>query len=235
MVDTFFWLPFYNANIFFGVDGISVVLILLTSFLTPICILLSWNTSIVSTAKDYNIAFLVLESILFGVFLSLDVLFFYVLFEAVLIPMYIIVGCFGSRERRIRASYLLFLYTLVSSLLMFLAILFLFFRYGTTNYLLLKTISFDPVSERFCWFAFFFSFAVKMPLIPFHIWLPEAHCEADFILNILKISRKNYKKRGKRVSVNSVVLFYFLGNKKYNFLKFWVVCVLIMFYDFLNI
>jgi NADH-quinone oxidoreductase subunit M len=123
-------------------------------------------------------AFLFLESILFGVFTSLDIMLFYLLFEAVLIPMYLIVGVYGSRERRIRASYLLFLYTLVSSIFMFLAILYIYFKTGTTDYLTLKTICLDFDVEKVCWLAFFLSFAVKMPLVPFHIWLPEAHCEA---------------------------------------------------------
>jgi len=129
-------------------------------------------------AKQYNIAFLVLESILFGVFLSLDIMMFYIFFEAVLIPMYFVVGVYGSRKRRIRASYMLFLYTLLSSLFMFVSILFIYFSFGTTDLQTLKAIQFDTFTERCCWFAFFLSFAVKMPLIPFHIWLPEAHCEA---------------------------------------------------------
>lgn len=100
--------------------------------------------------KDYNIAFLFLESILLGVFCSLDLLVFYLLFEAVLIPMFFIVGIFGSRERKVRASYLLFLYTLVSSILFFIAILYIYFKTGTTNYLLLKTFMFEPMVERVC-------------------------------------------------------------------------------------
>lgn len=100
--------------------------------------------------KDYNVAFLVLEAILIGIFCSLDLLVFYLLFEAVLIPMFFIVGIFGSRERKVRASYLLFLYTLVSSILLFVAILFIYFKTGTTNYLLLKTFQFDPLVERLC-------------------------------------------------------------------------------------
>lgn len=103
---------------------------------------------------------------------------FYILFEAVLIPMFLVIGFYGSRERRIRSSYMLFLYTLISSIIMFVSILFIFFKYGTTDYLILRTVEFDPTSEKLCWFAFFLSFAVKMPLVPFHIWLPEAHCEA---------------------------------------------------------
>jgi NADH:ubiquinone oxidoreductase subunit 4 (subunit M) len=101
-------------------------------------------------AKNYCFAFFFLESILFGVFSSLDILFFYLLFEVVLIPMFFIIGLYGSRERRIRAAYLLFLYTLLTSLIMFLAILFIFFKYGTTEFITLKTIVFEPISERFC-------------------------------------------------------------------------------------
>jgi len=119
--------------------------------------------------KQYCIAFFLLEFILFCVFSSLDLLVFYIFFEAVLIPMYLIIGFYGSRERRIRSSFLLFLYTLISSILMFVAILFIFFQYGTTDFLTLKTIQFDPFVEKICWLAFFLSFAVKMPLVPFHI------------------------------------------------------------------
>jgi NADH:ubiquinone oxidoreductase subunit 4 (subunit M) len=100
--------------------------------------------------KEYIIAFFFLEAILFGVFSSLDVLLFYLLFEAVLIPMFLLVGFYGSRERRIRAAYLLFLYTLLSSLFMFLSILFIYFKFGTTDYLILKTVVFDSFSEKIC-------------------------------------------------------------------------------------
>jgi NADH-ubiquinone oxidoreductase chain 4 len=124
---------------------------------------------LINNSKDYIIAFLLLESILFAVFSCLDVMFFYLLFEAVLIPMFLIIGFYGSRGRKIRSAYMLFLYTLFSSLLMFLAILYIYFKFGSTDYLTLKTVVFDPISEKFCWFAFFLSFAVKMPLIPFHI------------------------------------------------------------------
>ena len=144
----------------------------------PACILLCWNKSLTNQAKEYCIAFFFLESILFAVFSSLDLLIFYILFEAVLIPMYLLIGFYGSRERRIRSSYMLFLYTLVSSIIFFVSILYIYFKFGTTDYLVLKTIQLDPFAEKLCWCAFFLSFAVKMPLVPFHIWLPEAHCEA---------------------------------------------------------
>jgi len=120
--------------------------------------------------KEYICFFFLLEAILLGIFCCLDLFVFYLLFEAVLIPMYFIVGVYGSRERKVRASYFLFLYTLISSILMFVAILLIYFKTGTTSYLILKT--FCPLNfalENYCFFAFFFSFAVKMPLVPFHV------------------------------------------------------------------
>jgi len=110
-----------------------------------------------------------LESILLGVFCSADLLVFYVLFEAVLIPMYFLIGIFGSRERKVRASFLLFIYTLASSIFMFVAILFLYFKTSTTNIFLLKAVYLTCFEENLCWIAFFLSFAVKMPLMPFHV------------------------------------------------------------------
>jgi NADH:ubiquinone oxidoreductase subunit 4 (subunit M) len=172
------WFSSININCIFGIDGLALIMIILTAFLIPICIILCWNRSLIKNTKDYIIAFLLLESILFAVFSCLDIMLFYLLFEAVLIPMFLIIGFYGSRGRKIRSAYMLFLYTLFSSLIMFLAILYIYFKFGSTDYLILKTVVFDPMSEKFCWFAFFFSFAVKMPLMPFHIWLPEAHCEA---------------------------------------------------------
>jgi NADH:ubiquinone oxidoreductase subunit 4 (subunit M) len=100
--------------------------------------------------RDYIIAFFLLETILFGVFFSLDLIIFYILFEAVLIPMFLIIGLYGSRQRRIRSAYMLFLYTLLSSLFMFLSILFIFFNFGTTDYLILKTVNFSSFSENLC-------------------------------------------------------------------------------------
>jgi proton-translocating NADH-quinone oxidoreductase chain M len=173
------WLTLPNLAIGFGLDGLSLTMIVLTGFLIPVCLILHWNFSTTKNVKEFNIYFLVLESVLFGIFISLDLLFFYLLFEAILIPMYFIIGIYGSRERKIRASYLLFLYTMISSVFMFIAILYLFFNFGTGNYQLLKTFQLDSNIEKFCWFAFFLAFAVKMPLVPLHVWLPEAHAEAS--------------------------------------------------------
>jgi len=179
------WLLFNNNQIILAVDGLSITMILLTTFLMPICILLFWANSQSNSVWGYCFAFLTLEFILLTVFSSLDLLIFYILFEAVLIPMYFIVGFYGSRQRKIRAAYMLFLYTLVSSILMFISILFIYLKTGSTNYLLLRQYEFDLYTEYCCWLAFFSSFAVKMPLMPFHIWLPEAHCEAPTAGSVL--------------------------------------------------
>ena len=171
------WLKFFNINFIIGIDGISLFFILLTTFLFPICILSSYNY-IKFNNKFFYINFLVMESILILVFSGLEIIFFYVFFESVLIPMYLILGFFGSRERKILASYMFFIYTFVGSVLMLLAILFIYFYAGTSNYLVLLTYNFDPYLQKLLWLAFFVSLAVKVPMLPFYIWLPEAHVEA---------------------------------------------------------
>jgi proton-translocating NADH-quinone oxidoreductase chain M len=160
-----------------GIDGISLFFVLLTTFLIPICLLASWD-SIKIHIREYSIAFLFLESVLICVFTVLDVLFFYIFFEAVLIPMFLIVGVWGSRERKIRAAYQFFVYTLIGSVLMLLAILYIYHQTGTTDVQVLTTISFDFNTQIILWLAFFASLAVKVPMVPSHIWLPEAHSEA---------------------------------------------------------
>ena len=121
------------------------------------------------------IAFLVMESLLFIVFSVLDLLLFYVFFESILIPMFIIIGIWGSRERKVRAAYMLFLYTLLGSVFMLLAILYIYSIVGSTDYQILLAYDFEAVIQRWLWLAFFASFAVKIPMLPFHIWLPESH------------------------------------------------------------
>jgi proton-translocating NADH-quinone oxidoreductase chain M len=171
------WVPSLNLNMTLGIDGISLFLILLTTLLIPLCILASW-TGIKTNLKEYLISFLVMESFLIGVFCVLDLLIFYILFESVLIPMFLIIGVWGSRERKIRASYFFFLYTLVGSVLMLLGVLYVYYVVGTTNYEVLSTCSFTLTEQKFLWLAFFASFATKVPMMPMHIWLPEAHVEA---------------------------------------------------------
>lgn len=164
-------------TIVFGVDGISLFFVLLTTFLIPICILVSWN-SVEIYVKEYCIAFLILESLLIAVFSVADLLLFYLFFESVLIPMFLIIGIWGSRERKIRAAYQFFLYTLLGSVLMLLAILLIYFQTGTTDYQILCTTEWSEPRQLLLWCAFFASFAVKVPMVPVHIWLPEAHVEA---------------------------------------------------------
>jgi NADH-quinone oxidoreductase subunit M len=159
-----------------GVDGISMPFVLLTAFLMPFCILASWE-SISTRVREYMIAFLVLETMMIGVFVALDTVLFYVFFEAGLIPMFLIIGIWGG-ARRIYASFKLFLYTLLGSVLMLLAIMAMYWDAGTTDIIQLLQHKFSPRLQFWLWIAFFASFAVKMPMWPVHTWLPDAHVEA---------------------------------------------------------
>jgi NADH-quinone oxidoreductase subunit M len=159
-----------------GVDGISMLFVILTTFLMPICILASWE-SVESRVREYMIAFLVLESLMIGVFCALDMVLFYLFFEAGLIPMFLIIGIWGGK-RRVYASFKFFLYTLLGSVLMLLAMMAMYNQAGTTDIPTLLTTKFDPAMQKWLWLAFFASFAVKMPMWPVHTWLPDAHVEA---------------------------------------------------------
>ncbi|MCD2181485.1 NADH-quinone oxidoreductase subunit M [Rhizobium sp. TRM96647] len=159
-----------------GVDGISMLFVILTTFLMPFCVLASWN-SIEKRLKEYMIAFLVLEVFMVGVFVSLDIVLFYVFFEAGLIPMFIIIGVWGGKDR-VYASYKFFLYTLLGSVLMLLAIMAMYWQAGTTSIPELLAYNFPRQMQTWLWLAFFASFAVKMPMWPVHTWLPDAHVQA---------------------------------------------------------
>ena len=159
-----------------GVDGISMLFIVLTAGLMPICILASWE-SIQTRVSEYMIAFLVLETLMIGVFCALDLVLFYLFFEGGLIPMFLIIGVWGGK-RRVYASFKFFLYTLLGSVLMLLAILAMYNMAGTTDIALLLHYHFPPAMQTWLWLAFFASFAVKMPMWPVHTWLPDAHVEA---------------------------------------------------------
>jgi len=159
-----------------GVDGISMLFVILTTFLMPICILASWG-SVESRVREYMIAFLVLESLMIGVFCALDLVLFYIFFEAGLIPMFLIIGIWGGK-RRIYASFKFFLYTLLGSVLMLLAMMAMYNFAGTTDIPTLLATKFPPKMQTWLWLAFFASFAVKMPMWPVHTWLPDAHVEA---------------------------------------------------------
>jgi len=165
-----------GINYHMGVDGISMLFVLLTTLLTPLCIYASWE-SISTRVKEYMIAFLIMETMMIGVFCALDFVVFYLFFEGGLIPMFLIIGIWGG-ERRIYATFKFFLYTLLGSVLMLLAILAMYLQAGTTDIPTLMATGFDPVWQRWLWLAFFASFAVKIPMWPVHTWLPDAHVEA---------------------------------------------------------
>jgi proton-translocating NADH-quinone oxidoreductase chain M len=171
------WVCSYNLYIFIGVDGISLLFILLSTFLVPICILASWH-SIKNSIKEYYAYFLLIDALLICVFSSLDLIVFYIFFESILIPMFLIVIVWGSRTRKIKAGYTFFLYTLIGSILMLLAIFMIFSEIGSTDYQFISNVNFSDRRQIILWPAFFVSFAIKVPMVPFHVWLPEAHVEA---------------------------------------------------------
>ncbi|MEC9367114.1 MAG: NADH-quinone oxidoreductase subunit M [Pseudomonadota bacterium] len=159
-----------------GVDGISMLFVILTTFLMPLCILASWD-AIQERVKEYMIAFLVLETLMIGVFSALDIIVFYLFFEGGLIPMFLIIGVWGGK-RRVYASFKFFLYTLLGSVLMLLAIMAMYWEAGTTDIPALLNYKFPAGMQAWLWFAFLASFAVKLPMWPVHTWLPDAHVEA---------------------------------------------------------
>lgn len=182
--------PVHAVHAIFGVDGISRLFILLTTFLIPICLLASWD-SISKDIKGYCRCFLLLESGLCLVFSVLDVLLFYVCFETLLLPRFVLIGIWGSRTRKIRAAYQFFLYTLLGSLFRLVAIVRRAFEAGTTDFAALcflrdgGEVVWSAERERLLFLAFFASFAVKVPRVPFHLWLPEAHVEAPTAGSVL--------------------------------------------------
>jgi NADH-quinone oxidoreductase subunit M len=169
------WIPGYGIGYHLGVDGISAPFILLSTFLTPLCILASWHVQ--TRVREYMVAFLVLETFMVGTFASLDLLLFYVFFEAVLIPMFLIIGIWGGK-RRVYAAFKFFLYTLAGSVLMLVAMLAIYWQTETTNIVELLEYDFPAPIQTWLWLAFFASFAVKVPMWPVHTWLPDAHVEA---------------------------------------------------------
>lgn len=167
---------FAGAAYHMGVDGISILFVLLTAFLMPICIAASWKP-ITNRVVEYMIAFLVLETLVIGVFTALDLFLFYIFFEGGLVPMFLIIGIWGGANR-VYAAYKFFLYTLLGSVLMLAAMLYMAATAGTTSIPELAQFAFDPMAQTFLWLAFFASFAVKMPMWPVHTWLPDAHVQA---------------------------------------------------------
>nr|CAD1874631.1 nad4 [Tethya wilhelma] len=165
------------GSVYFAVDGISIFFVILTALLTPICVLISWN-SIRFLVKEFLLCLLFMEVLLMGVFTVLDLVGFYVLFEGILIPMFLIIGIWGSREEKIQASYYFFFYTFIGSVFMLLGIFTIYSYAGTTDYQALCCLRFDRELQYMIFLGFFLSLAIKIPKMPFHIWLPQAHVEA---------------------------------------------------------
>lgn len=181
-VQEFNTLDFCHLHI--GVDGISLYFVLLTTFITPICLLSNWD-NLKFGYKYYFIAFLLMETMLIAVFVVLDLMLFYIFFEAVLIPMFLVVGIWGGSITRIRAAFLLFLYTLAGSLFMLLAIMVIYYNVGSTDFTIISLSEISFESQKILWLAFFLAFAVKTPLWPFYMWLPRAHAEAPLRGSVL--------------------------------------------------
>ena len=175
-VEKYSWIESFNIFYHLGVDGISVLFVLLSTLLTPICVLASWD-AVRERVKEYMVAFLVLETLMIGMFCALDMVLFYVFFESVLIPMFLIIGVWGG-QRRVYAAFKFFLYTLTGSVLMLIAIIFIYLQTGVTDIPTLSKTSLPRDFQLWLWIAFFASFAVKIPMWPVHTWLPDAHVEA---------------------------------------------------------
>ena len=170
------WLAGTGIGYHMGVDGISMPFVLLSTFLTPLSILASWK-AITHRVREYMIAFLVLETMMVGMFVSLDILMFYLFFEAVLIPMFLIIGIWGG-QNRFYAAFKFFLYTLLGSVLMLVCILVIYINVGTTDIPALAAYQFSDSMQTWLFLGFLASFAVKVPMWPVHTWLPDAHVEA---------------------------------------------------------
>jgi len=176
------WLRgFINYKV--GIDGISILFIILTTFITLLCII-SVNSTIKNKLKDFLVAILFMETMMIGVFCSLDLVIFYLFFEAGLIPMFLIIGIWGG-ERRVYSAFKFFLYTLLGSVLMLVAIISIYWITGTTDVIELYQLGIDPKYQNLLWLAFFSSFAVKTPMWPVHTWLPDAHVEAPTVGSVL--------------------------------------------------
>jgi NADH-quinone oxidoreductase subunit M len=170
------WLPEYKVGYKMGVDGISVLFVLLSTLLTPICILSAWD-AIQTKVREFMLSFLILETMMVGMFCATDFVLFYMFFEGVLIPMYLIIGVWGG-PRRVYAAVKFFLYTLTGSVLMLLALIAMWLAAGTTDIATLMQTAFSPHMQTWLFLALFASFAVKVPMWPVHTWLPDAHVEA---------------------------------------------------------
>jgi len=167
----------------FGIDNISIFFIILTAFLQPICILINWNNTL--NLRSILAYLFLIEFLLILLFMTLNTLVFYILFESILIPMFIYIGKFGARSRKIEAAFKFFIYTYIGSLVMFIGLVYIYYVKGTLDLELLYVTEFTKNEQILLWLSFFASFSVKIPIVPFHIWLPEAHVEAPTAGSVL--------------------------------------------------
>ncbi len=181
-IESYEWIAGF-ANYKVGIDGISILFIILTTFITPLCII-SVNATIKNKLKDFLIAILLMETLMIGVFCSLDLIIFYLFFEGGLIPMFLIIGIWGG-DRRVYSAFKFFLFTLLGSVLMLIAIIFIYLMTDTTDFNELYKMGINVKYQNLLWLAFFTSFAVKTPMWPFHTWLPDAHVEAPTAGSVL--------------------------------------------------
>jgi NADH-quinone oxidoreductase subunit M len=172
----FQFFQFFNLTFFIGIDGYSLFLILLTTFIIPICILVSWHMQ--SLIKKHLLCFLYIELFLIIAFSSLDLFLFFIAFEGILIPIFLLVGIWGHQIQKIKAAYYFFIYTFIGSIFILFAILILYIEFGSLNYYILQTIILPFQSQLIIWICLFIPFLIKIPVFPVHIWLPEAHVEA---------------------------------------------------------
>jgi proton-translocating NADH-quinone oxidoreductase chain M len=175
-----------NLTFTLGADGFSMIFLLLTLFVFPVCFVSSW--AVTKKSKSFFVYLLAMELLLVLTFTTLDLFYFFLFFESLLIPMFIMIGVWGARERKIKAAYLFFLYTLFGSLIMLFGVIYLYLITGSTNYFVLLNTALEADQQRIVWLCFFMAFAIKMPLFPFHIWLPEAHVEAPTVGSMLLAS-----------------------------------------------
>jgi len=189
-VEKYAWIPDYGISYFLGIDGLTLLLVLLTTFFTPICVLACWE-DIQKSVREFLICLLLLETGMIGVFLSLDLFLFYVFWEVMLIPMYLLIGIWGNPARRIYAAVKFFIYTMLGSVLMLAAILYLVFQYhGATGIISFNLFDLYQAilprsSQLWLFLAFSLAFAIKVPVFPFHTWLPDAHTEAPTVGSVL--------------------------------------------------
>lgn len=216
----------FNLNYHVGIDGISLFYIILTVFLLPICILISKN-SIKYRVKEFLIILFVIQFLLINVFIILDVFYFYILFESILIPMFLLIGIWGSREEKVIAAYQFLFYTIIGSILMLISILIIYLHLGSTNYELLVNNTFSKYRQLFLWLSFAIAFSVKTPIFPFHIWLPKAHVEAPTVGSVLLAGI--LLKMGTYAFIRYLIPFFPYANKYYLPFLF-LLCILSIIY-----